>query len=193
MSPPSSCADERVPGGGAELEHTAARPRFEVRDGITSRSEFAHGCDIKSVPRKQLKGEGAVVFELVAQCAAADDVEAVAAKLILQLAEADRFEDDDAVSGRLANPAELCAPVGRARDETGHGPLGKRLADRDTDIMAFGKEAHVERSEIAGFGYAEYAHGALLAGKYGNVRMVNCVAATSPLAGRLMENGRCRV
>ena len=85
------------------------------------------------------------------------------AQLVLERAEADRFEQDHALVAGLADPVELGSPVVDARDHAGHRARGQRLADRDPDLVAFGDQPQVERSEVAGFGDAEDAHRPVIA------------------------------
>src|SRR5207237_544909 len=71
--------------------------------------------------------ELAIVLQLVADGATADDAKAVAAKLVLLLAAVGLLEDHQPV---LAHPAELGAPVRDPGDDSGHhfmtGPEGPR-------------------------------------------------------------------
>ncbi len=102
----------------------------------------------------------AVVLQPVAIGAAADDMEAVAAKLVLPGAEPFRhaLEQDDPTVGRLAQPVEFGAPIGRLFDQAGQGTLRFRLADEDFDLVALGRQAQVKGAEVAGFTDTQKTH-----------------------------------
>ena len=109
-------ADEGVTGGIAMLEDTAAGSRTKIGDRLRRAGEFVDGGNLQPVPAEQVEGEGAVVLEPVAKRASADDVEPLAAKLVLQGAEPDRFEDQHAIAPGFADPIEFGAPIVDARE-----------------------------------------------------------------------------
>lgn len=149
--------DERLARGFAKLEHASARPFFEVSERVFDRVEFVHGGDLHSMAGKQVEREGPVVFQPIAQSASADHPEAIDPQTILEIAEADRLEDDGAVWVG-SEPIQLLFPTLRSRNETRHRSLRQRLADRHLHLVTLGYEPEVQRAEIAGLRDSEYAH-----------------------------------
>src|ERR1051325_2652955 len=146
--------------GAAELEDVASRMIGEEVVGRKGVVELAHARRPEPELGEQRLGISSVVLEPVAEAAAADHLEAVAAKGVLDRAQPfrDRFEQDDALFARGPDPVELRAPVLAAFDHAGERAAGHFLADRNAHLVPVAGEAQVERAEIAGFGDAEAGH-----------------------------------
>ena len=80
--------------------------------------------------------EGAVVFEFVAEGAAADDVEAVFAKFILGFAVGGCLEEDYSVFVSVADPIQIVAPVVSEVQHLPHDVAGFRVGGVDSYFVA---------------------------------------------------------
>jgi hypothetical protein len=110
--------------------------------------------------------EAAVVLQPVAEGAAPDHVEAVAAQIVLQSAAAlgDVLEQDDPVEARLADPGELGLPVRHLLDQAGEHAVAHRLAHRHLDLVPVRLQPQIEGIQVAGVADAEEAHTGSLGG-----------------------------
>ena len=117
----------------------------------------------QSLLGKQLQGESPVVLEAVAKGTPADHVEALSAQVVLQCAEPDSFEQDQAFRAILLQPGKLFSPIICALEKPSHCPCRKGLTYADPDIMPFRRQPQVERSKVTGFSDAEDTHGRVLA------------------------------
>jgi hypothetical protein len=150
----------RVEAVAAELEHVAARPRAdEIGRGAGVR-KFLARRHLKPKLREELLGKKPVILQPIAERAAADDREAVAAKLVLERAETlgHGLEDDDALFARLADPVELGAPVAGPLDHVGERALRLLPAHRHLQLMAVRGQRKVKRAEVARFRHREKSH-----------------------------------
>ena len=156
-----------VVGGGearaVELEHVAAGILREVAVGRGGVGELERARHRKAELGEDALREGAVVLEPVPEGGAADHLETVAAKRVLERAalRGDVLDEDHAVLAGGADPGELAAPIGRSRHKTLERALGERLGRRHPDLVALLDEAPIERAEVAIVADAEEAHGPL--------------------------------
>jgi len=75
----------------------------------------------------------------------------------LKLAKPHCLENNDGVCVG-PDPVEPFFKSLNARHQSSHRALRERLAHDHFHLMAFADQPEVKRSQIAGFGYAEYAH-----------------------------------
>ena len=156
-----------VVGGGearaVELQHVAAGIVGEEPVGRGGVGELERARHREAELGEDALREGAVVLEPVPEGGAADHLETVAAKRVLECAalRGDVLEEDHAVLAGSADPGELAAPIGRSRHKTLERALGERLGRRHPDLVALLDEAPIERAEVAIVADAEEAHGPL--------------------------------
>jgi hypothetical protein len=159
-----------VVGGGAvtrpvHLDDVAAGVPLGEPERLIGVLELPRLADRQAEVGENGLGVGAVVLQPVAPGAAADDVEAVAAQPVLEIAPilGDVLEQDDAVGTRLAHPVEFIAPIGRALHHSGERAVAKRLGNPDLDGVAVRDEPDVERGKVACVADAEKTHESPLA------------------------------
>ena len=126
----------RGPAFAVDLEDPAAAALAHKGDGVVERAEAGAGGGAKAEVAQGGLAELAVAFEPIAERAAADDVEAVAAQLILPRAVAEAFEQDEPFVAGVGDPGELALPVVDARDEPRHDVVGAAIGDGDAHVVA---------------------------------------------------------
>jgi hypothetical protein len=112
---------------------------------------------VHAVARESIERKGAIILQSVAKGTSADHAEAIAPQLVLKLAKPHCLENNDGVYVG-PDPVEPFFKSLNARHQSSHRALRERLAHDHFHLMAFADQPEVKRSQIAGFGYAEYAH-----------------------------------
>jgi hypothetical protein len=114
--PPDIVVDGSV--GPVELQNVTSRIFLQKVERRSSIGKFPVTSDRQPGSGKNPLGIGAVILQAIAIGAAADDVEATTAKLVLQrpAVHGDIFEQNDPVSTSGADPIQFAAPVRRSLD-----------------------------------------------------------------------------
>src|SRR5436190_2888732 len=151
------------PGGrpfaAIELEHVAAACPLDEVDGIGKIGELPRTRRAKTkIPQHRL-AISAIVLQSIAQCAAADDVEAIPAQFILNFAERRGLDQDCAIVSSLAYPIQLTAPVLGEAEHTTHHIVRFGIRGVDTHLVSGRLESQIHVAEVDGVPDAEKSHG----------------------------------
>src|SRR5438132_7371166 len=134
----------------------------DERDALVESTKVMDRRRLQTRRAQCVLAEGAVVFQPLAEGAAADDAEAVAAEMILLVAEIGLLEDDEAVA---ADPAELGPPICRPRNDSFEDPGAIRAGGEDAHLVPAEDQAPVQVAQVVRFAHAQDAHAATVVRK----------------------------
>ena len=138
-----------------ELEDVPGRVPPDEPDRIVESVEGVDPGGAQARVAQRRLAERAIVLQTLAQRAAADDLEAFPPQLVLLGAQRGLLEHHQSVP---ADPAELAAPVGRARDDPRKDALAGLVGDEDPDFVAASGKPPVEVAEVVRLADPEHAH-----------------------------------